>query len=483
MEKQKQALAFSCAVILLAGAPRAAETPKAPAVLEDYKPLRIAVSARDSAGDFCAQLLGVLDRPVGEALKLPGLTMPAKVDDKGRLELDVHGDGKFRTITQQEVLSVTLKGEGDKPKTQAIKLRVFKRDDGAWVYRNLTQLVVQIESETFVIIDAHGDGVYNAAGVAGMAWQGETYFFPLPAASERWCSATHDFTGFQMGPWGENAAVQGRPLVTTVAAALPVLKGVNDERVKLGLTPRPEDVKLSADLQKHCAYMAANNTLTHPEDKNKPGYSAEGNAAGQRSILGEGTSAPALAIRMVQTYFHRIDVIRPNTAAFGVGYEGKFGGIDGRTNCTTAPANFWPVLCPAPGERDLATTYAKEAPDAIPGEKQAGYPVTAYFGTDKLKLTSYTLKAVGPAANAPAAAPPKNTPAAGENVDCHVYDPHTGASSDFTSFQHCVCIIAKEPLKPNVEYEVTLNAEVDGKPWAATWRFSTSGSKSPKPKK
>jgi len=452
----------------------AAEAPKAPAGPVEDRALRIAVTAQDGAVNFCAQLLGDLDCPVGDGIKLRGLTMPAKVDAKGQLELDVKGDGKSRTIARQDVISVTLKGDGDKPKTQNLKLQVFKREDGAWVYRNVTQLLVQIESEQFAIIDANGNGVYNEPGVDGMAWQGETYFFPLPAASERWCSAAQDFTGFQMGPWGENAAVHGRPLATAAAAALPVLKGVNEERVKVGLTPRPEDVKLSADLQKHCAYMAANGTLCHPEDKGKPGYSAEGNAAGMRSILGQGTPAPALAIRMVQTYFHRQDVIRPGTVGFGVGYDGRFGGIDGRTNCGKVPATFWPVLCPVPGQTGLATTYAKEMPDATPGDNEAGYPITAYFGTGNLKLTSHTLKAAGPAGSGvlPVALP--KTPATGETVECYVFDPKTGASADMTGFQHCVCIIPKDPLKPNTEYEVTLNVEVDGKPWTKTWRFSTS---------
>ncbi|MBC8034884.1 MAG: alpha-glucosidase C-terminal domain-containing protein, partial [Chitinophagaceae bacterium] len=48
-------------------------------------------------------------------------------------------------------------------------------------------------------------------------------------------------------------------------------------------------------------------------------------------------------LMMVQTYFHRQDVIRPNTLAFGVGYEGKYGGIDGRTSLAPAAAEQYPV--------------------------------------------------------------------------------------------------------------------------------------------
>jgi len=461
----------------LAAALKTPEAPAAPVSTED-KALRVQVVAQDAPSLYSAQLLGDMDRPVGDAIKLKGVTMPAKVDAKGQLELDVKGDGKFRVIAKQDVIPVILKGEGDKPKTLPVKIQVYKRDDGSWAYRNVTQLLVRIESEQFVIIDANGDGTYNEPGVDGIAWEGEKYLFPLPASSERWCSATQDFAGITLGPWGETPAVNGRPLATTVSAALPVLKGVNEERVKVGLSPRPEDVKLSADLQKHCAYETGTGVLAHPEDKGKSGYSEEGNAAGLRSILSQGSPAGHVALGMVNTYFHRQDVLRPNTVAFGVGYEGKFGGIDGRSHLSKATEKSFPVVCPVPGQNGVGTTYGKEAPDACPGDASAGYPITVYFGTGKLKLTGHSLKAIGPAGNPgqPEKAMPKGpaAPVVGEEIDCYEYDPKTGANADFTGFQQCVCIIAKDPLKPNVEYEVTMKVDVDGKPWSKTWRFSTN---------
>src|SRR6185436_14032415 len=95
---------------------------------------------------------------------------------------------------------------------------------------------------------------------------------------------------------------------------------------------------------------------------------------------------------MVGTYFHRQDVIRPSTMAFGVGAEGAFTGIDGRSNMGQAPAHYWPVLCPVPGQTGVGTNYGKEAPDACPGDNAAGYPITVYFGTSNLKLKESSLK-------------------------------------------------------------------------------------------
>jgi hypothetical protein len=433
------------------------------AASQEEKAVRIQVAPQDSPTHYQAQLLGDLDRPVGDGLTLGGTVIAAKVNDKGALELDLKNDGKVRTIGKKEIVSVPVQGEGDKPKSLPVKLEFRKREDGTWVYRNMTTLRIQIGAEQFVIVDANGNGSYADAKQDGMAWEGRLWLYPLPGEYERWCSATMEFTGLTLGQLGENASVKARLLSTTNPAALGILKGVNDERVEIGLTPRPEDPKLSADLQKHCKYMAANNILTHPEEAGKPGYSEEGHKAGMRSILGRGRGADDVAAMMVQTYFHRQDVIRPNTMAFGVGIEGAFTGIDGRSNMGQAPAVYWPVLCPVPGQSGVGLTYGKEAPDACPGDAQAGYPVTVYFGTGNLKLTSGTLKLLGQPA----------TP-----VDCYLYDPQTGASADMTRYQQCVALIAKDPLKANADYEVSMTVDVAGKPWSKTWRFNTSQGKS-----
>ncbi len=447
------------------------------ALPQEDKTLKVQLVPQDAPGHWQAQLLGDLDRPVGDKLDFGGLSIPVKVNDKGALELDLKNDGKLRTITaKREIVAIALKSAGDKPKTLNAKLE-FRKEDGKWVYRNLTQLHVVIGAEQFVIVDANGNGAYNDAGEDGMAWEGRSWLYPLPAESERWCSATMDFSGLTFGALGETPTVKGKPLATTVAAALPILKGVNEERVQIGLTPRPEDEKLSADLQKHCKYMATNSILTHPETKGKPGYTEEGNAAGMRSILGQGSPPDRIAEGMVSTYFHRQDVIRPGALAFGVGVEGAYTGIDGRSAMTKVPESFWPVLCPVPGQSGVGTTYGKEAPDATPGDAMAGYPITVYFGTSNLKIKEATLKALVPGAMQ---APPGAKLPPGTPVECYLFDPTQGASADMTKYQACVCLISKDPLKVNVDYEVSFNVDVAGKPWVKSWRFSTNVAKSSK---
>ncbi|HYE99258.1 MAG TPA: hypothetical protein VEJ18_10125 [Planctomycetota bacterium] len=421
------------------------------------------LTPQDTPLRFCSQLLGELDRQVGEGFTVGGVGRPVKVTEKGHLEVDVRGDGKPRTITsKREIVAFAVKGGGDKPKTLNAKFEFRKGEDGSWTVRNLTILLARIGTEQFVVVDADADGLYNEPGVDGLTWAGKTWLFPLPSPAERWCSETMDFTGLTFGPAGEEPSVQGRLLATTTAAALPVLKGVNAERVEIGLTPRPEDLKLSADLQKHCAYMALNGTLTHPETKGRPGYSEEGHAAGMRSILSSGTPADRVAAGMMATYFHRQDVIRPDTAGFGVGYEGVYGGIDGRTKLSSPPNKTWPVICPVP-DQTVPTHFNRESPDPIPGDREAGFPITAYFGTDQLTLKAHSLRALaGPGV------PPSRT---GHPVECYTFDPRTGSEPSMTRYQRVVALIPKDPLRTGAEYEVMLEVDVAGTPWKKTWRF------------
>ncbi|MHC4253876.1 MAG: CAP domain-containing protein, partial [Planctomycetota bacterium] len=357
------------------------------------KPLRVSVRAEDSQAMYLAQLLGEVDHPVRERIELPGAVVCTKIEKGGRLRVDPRGDGKFfNTVPGNfRAFSVALRRDGVKT-PKRIKLLFRKQGDGSWTFRNATQLTMRVGADALAAVDVNANGVWNEPAVDGMTWGGSQYLFPLPKKDERWCTPSLDVTGLDFGPWGEDAKLSGRALATKTPGALGVLKGVNEERVKLGLTPRPENVRLSEELQSHCKYMASNNTLQHHEEKGKPGYSPEGHKAGMRSILAVGSGPERVALGMVNTYFHRQDVIRPQARGFGVGYEGRYSGIDGRSDLDKSMTVRWPVLCPAPDQEGVGVRYSKESPDAVPGDDAAGYPITAYFGTRRLGLTSYKLR-------------------------------------------------------------------------------------------
>jgi hypothetical protein len=402
---------------------------------------------------YRSQLLPDLEVAVGDVINFAGADIPASIDDKGTLTLDLKKDGKPKKLAASGMVSLAVGGAVKNAQV------AFRKSGKTWTYRNATQLSALIGGDVIVIVDANCNGIYNEPGVDGMTWKGYSWLFPLPGADESWCTPSATIVGCSFGPAGEKFTVTGSALATMLPQTLDVLRGINLERVNLGLTPRPEDPSLSAPLQAHCHYMSLNDVLQHPEDPSKPGYTKEGHDAGMSSILSSGgaNGAGGIAAQMVETYFHRQDVIRPYTMAFGVGYEGHYGGIDGRRNLASHSGPWLPILCPVPDQKNLPIYYGKETPDATPGDAQSGYAITVYFGTSNLNLTKHALTVKG--SNAP--------------IDCYLYDPHTGASNEFSGWQHSVALIAKDPLQYDTTYEVMLEVSVDGTPWTKTWNFTT----------
>lgn len=417
---------------------------------------------RLSAGEalYLSQTVIGPDQPVGEAISIGTATIPAQLDDRGRLQLDTRGTGRFRAVrTGAQTIDVGLTADGD---TSKMKVYLHQNPAGEWLWRNAMQVTIAVGNEGLIAVDCNGDGTFNQAGIDGLTWPGHTYVFPFPAPNERFCTPSLELTGLTMGPWGEDCRVQMRPLVTTRPEALPILQNTNLERVQIGLTPRPEDPSLSADLQKHCDYMHANQKLTHPQQQGNPGYSPEGHAAGMRSILSMGTPAERIGTMMVTTYFHRQDVIRPDTSAFGVGITGRYGGIDGRTTMgAPVPNSAWPIHCPAPNQTGVPTAFSNESPDPIPAgaSRQAGYPITLYFRSGRPSLLSHRLERVLPNGQR-------------QTVPCHSFDHQTGASANMTAYQHAVALIPHARLDDGAIYEVEMVVNAGGEQ-TFSWRFGT----------
>ncbi len=75
------------------------------------------------------------------------------------------------------------------------------------------------------------------------------------------------------------------------ATAQQTLARLNGQRVANGIPGAiTENVTLSDACRKHDQYMSLNDMLTHTEDPNNPGYTAEGANAGQNAVLTQGTN-------------------------------------------------------------------------------------------------------------------------------------------------------------------------------------------------
>ena len=62
--------------------------------------------------EYAAQLLGELDRPIGETLKLAELTIPARIGERGQLQLDLRNEGKFVEYLRDQTVTLSLKRDG-----------------------------------------------------------------------------------------------------------------------------------------------------------------------------------------------------------------------------------------------------------------------------------------------------------------------------------------------------------------------------------
>ena len=120
---------------------------------------------------------------------------------------------------------------------------------------------------------------------------------------------------------------------------------------------------------------------------------------------------------------------------------------------------------PVADEKEVPLAFpGNEVPDPLPGaaNKRAGYPVTVTFPRSHL-----VTKASGTL-----------TTAAANILEVWFSSPDRPANPKYAGHQNnTLCLIAKEVLQPNTAYTVRFAAEVDGRPWAQTWTFTTGAGK------
>lgn len=427
------------------------------------QPITVSCKPAVAKRPFTSQLHASLDIPVGDAIKLRGLNLPARVTAAGALELSLSNNGQWRTVAPGTNLAVQLHQPTATGKSSlAIKLAFSRDQAGVWTYRNATPLELKFGKEAYWLVDVNGNGVYNEPQLDGIALAGSVMLWPLPAVNERWASDSTDLGGLSLLPWGEEPRLQGHPLSVPSKQALAMLQDTNHERLRLGLPPRPAAPLLNTALQQHCDYMAKNNRLDHDEQPGTPGYTLAGATAGSRANIS--SSGPQnFSAGQMENLYHRFPHLLPHTIAFGVGVNGRFCGIDARSSMGKWLPEWGPVLCPAPGQEQVPLQFRTESPDPMKGDVTAGFPISAIFGTGRLKIVAATLHEV-------------KAGQLGAVVPCVTFDPVNDALiREFMPTYGCslVAMIATDPLQRGTTYEVTWELEVDGEPWTRTYRFST----------
>jgi uncharacterized protein YkwD len=263
------------------------------------------------------------------------------------------------------------------------------------------------------------------------------------------------------------------PSEEDLATAKSVLAALNAVRVAHGLGLVELNPSLSEGCAAHARYLAKNRAHpstaalgAHDEKADLPGYSADGQRAGKRSVIAMG--APGLdAVKMwLDTYYHRIPLLHPKLVELGFGSARTAGKepwaayvLD--TSATAAVLSAKQVVTPFPEQANVPVAFTGEHPEPLPGKAlPLGYPITVTFhGSRAVTEVSARLSYAGGDVEAYVDVPEK---------------PWVARHGGLT-----VALLAKKPLAPNTRYVADVSAKVDGMPWSLRWGFTTA----PRPKR
>lgn len=157
-----------------------------------------------------------------------------------------------------------------------------------------------------------------------------------------------------------------------------VMRDLNDLRLSYGLRPASIDRELSRWCQSHADWMAANDAVEHDEQPGTPGYSEQGNTAGQNCLVGD------TCFGLFDTPLHGYEIASPMFTRTAIGARGEFAaiwwteehGVRWNTQEVRLPAVFPPHLATG-----IPVSWSDEEPDprqGDPDEVEWGYPIRIY---------------------------------------------------------------------------------------------------------
>jgi hypothetical protein len=139
------------------------------------------------------------------------------------------------------------------------------------------------------------------------------------------------------------------PMAAQAQAQPAWLVGINNLRASAGLAAVPENAASSLGAQHHSTYVTLNG-LVHAEDPSKPGYTADGDAAGQSGDVGGGTPTPDEMLRNFMTgAYHWEGILDEGLTSVGYGTAsgGQYGGaytlVLTRSYNVPSKAIMWPA--------------------------------------------------------------------------------------------------------------------------------------------
>lgn len=167
---------------------------------------------------------------------------------------------------------------------------------------------------------------------------------------------------------------------------------VNAYRQTSGLAPIVENTTWSAGARNHSCYMLYNG-ITHDEVPGNPGYTADGDAAGNAGNVAVSSNVNETARGQIELWltgpFHAIGILRHNLTASGYGKCASnatspwksAGTLDVIRGLGSAPRPSTPILFPGSGSTVRLDRFVTESPNPLdwcPGySAPAGLPIIA----------------------------------------------------------------------------------------------------------
>lgn len=267
------------------------------------------------------------------------------------------------------------------------------------------------------------------------------------------------------------------PDPNTPAEIVSAWQRLNEIRASAGMPPVDFDADLSEGAQLHAQYLELNiqrprfdpyqvhaqffDYSPHYELPDHPGYTDEGNEAGQHSSLAYSGTASEAIEAFLSSYHHRLPMLTPSLTAVGMatlrGPKGVFHVLrfENDGDPITEPC-FYPV----PHQTGVPRVFqAGENPEPRPvewfaqvprgGALDTGFPITVDFG--RLEVWGVTGSL--------------------ETADGTPVEAHTVALS--FGFHTTAAILPRPILEPDTEYRVRLQATIARVPRRYEWTFRT----------
>jgi uncharacterized protein YkwD len=253
---------------------------------------------------------------------------------------------------------------------------------------------------------------------------------------------------------------------------------INYRRTQAGVGALTRNAQLDRSAQAHSDYQRLNNTVTHDEQSNKPGFTGATvedrvRAAGYTLVpdyaSGEIIAATAnntgffMAEELVTAIYHRFVMFEPLFKDMGSGAATTSANYVYFTTNLGATRGYSPglpshtiVTWPFNGQTGVQPNFNSdfEEPDPVPDVNEVGYPISVHANlTETIGVQSFTVR-----------------PRGGSNLATRLL---VKGQDKNTTMASVASIVPLSPLAAKTTYEVSFNGTVGGTSVSKSWSFTT----------